>query len=336
VEFTENIAFTRTRTVKSSGGDYTLLNSWISGEVADLTTLLEVRQAELYAMQDTTAAQVGAGWTTSATYYIKIYTTGAGRNTTGIYDGSNYYRLEVTNGNGLDITTAAGHVWVDGLQIQITATSGTRIGLQARTAPATGSPVYKFSNNIVKGVLSGTSAGSTGIANGLTTNAATMQVWNNIAYDFSDTGDGRGFDLQNLNWTTSAYNNTSYGNRYGYIGSSGVTAINNISDSNTTADYFSTFNASSSNNQAKDGTAPGSSAQSGAVTFVNAASENFQPSSADTKARGNGATDPGSGLFSDDIRGTTRTVPWDIGAWIAQASGWGHLLGESRNRLVGS
>ena len=30
---------------------------------------------------------------------------------------------------------------------------------------------------------------------------------------------------------------------------------------------------------------------------------------------GNGVTDPGAGLFSDDIIGSTRAVPWDIGAY---------------------
>ena len=320
VSFTENIAFTRTRTVKSASGDYTTLSAWNTGEAADLVTLTEVRQAELYALQDTTALGLTATWVTSATYFVKIYTTGAGRNTTGVYDGSNYYRLEVTNANALAISTAPGHVWVDGLQVKVIATSGSRIGINVMTAPATGSPVYKISNNIIQGAISGTATGCQGLVAGTTTNAATMNAWNNIIYSF--TVDGRAYQLNAANWTVNAYNNTAYGNVYGYIGSSGVTAINCIANNNSTDGFFSTFGASSNYNTSDIASdAPGANSRNGtAVTFNNAAGGDFRPDSTDTEANGTGTDDPGAGLFSDDITGTARTAGWDIGAFIAEAA----------------
>jgi len=50
-------------------------------------------------------------------------------------------------------------------------------------------------------------------------------------------------------------------------------------------------------------------------TFSFVSSTDHALTGADTGAKGYGASDPGSGLFSDDINGTTRTGSWDIGAF---------------------
>lgn len=331
VTFNENIALKRTRTVKSSAGDYTTLNGWSSGEAGDLTTLLESRQAELYAFQDTTPATLEVStWKTSATYFIKIYTTGTGRNTTGIYDGSNYYRLEVsgTNTYAIRIATYPAHVWIDGLQIKVTFSTGaTKAGIVATSLPTTGSPVIKVSNTLLQGVLSGTVDTVRGIFCGSSSSpGATGYFWNNIAYGFYDTqsfdssGLMLGFDASN--WTNYSYNNTAYGNNNG-IGSFSTrsTVINTLASGNDLDFDNIAINAASDYNANSDAFGvPGAHSHTGTVSFVNAAGGNFQLTGSDTTAKGNGTTDPGSGLFSDDITGATRTVPWDIGAWIAQSS----------------
>lgn len=61
-----------TKAVKSAGGSYTSLSAWEAGEQADLVALDEIRQAECYAMSDTTAVQI-AGWTTDAPHYPRAY-----------------------------------------------------------------------------------------------------------------------------------------------------------------------------------------------------------------------------------------------------------------------
>jgi hypothetical protein len=59
------------KTVKPSGGDYTSLSAWESGQQGDLVTNDQIQQAECYAMVDTTAIDIN-GWTTDATRYIRV------------------------------------------------------------------------------------------------------------------------------------------------------------------------------------------------------------------------------------------------------------------------
>jgi hypothetical protein len=49
-------------------------------------------------------------------------------------------------------------------------------------------------------------------------------------------------------------------------------------------------------------------------TFTFAGAGNYHLASTDAGARGYGVSNPGSGLYSDDIDGQTRSAPWDIGA----------------------
>lgn len=109
------------------------------------------------------------------------------------------------------------------------------------------------------------------------------------------------------------YNCTSYGSALGFRdqGGNSPVAKNCISESGTTRNWSNT-----------DGTGAGTwvktTCTDGAgVQFVNAAANDFELKSTDTAAKGQGtnlsadATFP----FTDDYAGSTRVVPWDIGAW---------------------
>jgi hypothetical protein len=67
-----------TVTVKSSTGDYTSLNAAFAGESYNLTNNCHntgsagILTINCYAFTDTVAASTGAGYTTSASYYINV------------------------------------------------------------------------------------------------------------------------------------------------------------------------------------------------------------------------------------------------------------------------
>ena len=62
-----------TKTIKSSGGDYTSLTAWEAGEQADLVALDRVAVAECYDFESIESPVTINGWTTDAGHYIKIY-----------------------------------------------------------------------------------------------------------------------------------------------------------------------------------------------------------------------------------------------------------------------
>jgi hypothetical protein len=317
ITVTEDLPLVVTRTVKSSGGDYTSLSLYEAGEQGDLPTLLEIHQAELYSMADTTPA-VFAGWTTDATYYIKLFTPTSERSATGIYDTSKY-RLEITGAHGINPQAGAGFLVMDGLQIKITESSLSPDGI-ALTGITSGA--VKISNCIFKGVFSSTATavGIYAVAPG--SGSPVITAWNNVFVDWKNGANAVNAMLIGTLWTANLYNNTIYNCDKGIVRNLGTTiSINNVAMScndgfNGTLDASSDYNAS---DIASD--APGAHSQNGAAaTFVNAAGGDLRPASSDTVAKGNGTTDPGSGLFSTDITLATRTVPWDIGAFKAQAA----------------
>ena len=270
-------------------------------------------------MADTTVVDF-LGWTTSATYYIKIYTPASERSATGIYDATKY-RLEVA-GNAIKISVGAGYFRIDGVQIQVTLASGTANGYGVLLDSALTAGDVQISKSIIKGVFSGTATNDAAInATALASGSATLKVWNTVIQDYVNAANNM-FAIQgSTNWTVSAYNNTAYNCRFGFRQVAGTfIAINDVAMSASNG-FDGTFDATSNYNASDIAAdAPGANSQNGvAATFVNAAGGNFQPANTDTVARHNGTTDPGSGLFSDDITGAARSAPWDIGAFVAQA-----------------
>ena len=141
------MATTITKTVKSSGGDYTSLNAWaasIAGRGADLTTRDVVERAECFGFTDTTAVSI-SGITTDTTRRVEISTPDTARH--GGKWNSSAYILATTNAPPFSATI--GHLVLDGLQFSSAPTysSGTRYVSYAQTSTAT-APYCYFINCI--------------------------------------------------------------------------------------------------------------------------------------------------------------------------------------------
>lgn len=267
---------------------------------------------------DATAVTVD-GWTTGSSNYIRIYTpnnTLSEVNQSQRHQGSlntARYMLQLSAANALTISEE--YVRVDGLQIQLTVTSSTYSGIII--SPATSVANIKISNNIIKGVASGTAQNSRGIYQ---SSDGTSYVWNNIVHGFKNgTNTLYGIETNSSGSVMYAYNNTAYGNYIGLYPAAGtIVAKNNLSYNNTT-DYSGTFNSASTNNLSKDATVPnlGTYYASATVIFLNISLEDYRLSMDDTGAKDRGA-DLGSGFYND-IDGNPRSSVWDIGAdeaWI--------------------
>jgi hypothetical protein len=114
-----------TKTVKSSGGDYTSLAAAIAGEAAirpNLTTRDELLRIECYAMLDTAAVTV-SGFTTDAARYLHIVAP-IGERHTGKRDATKY-RLIGASGFGASMfAVAQSYTRIEGLQVRNTAGEG--------------------------------------------------------------------------------------------------------------------------------------------------------------------------------------------------------------------
>jgi hypothetical protein len=292
-----------------AGYDYLSLNTWEAGMQKDLVTADEISIAKCRSTAgtaDTTAVTID-GWTTDATRYIKIWTdpTESYRHN-GKWDAGKY-RLLAPEYNTA-ITISESNVLIDGLQIDIQFGSTQGIGMGNYSN-------LKLSNLIIRGV-----AGA-GIAGIFSDSWTEVKIWNSVIYGFTG---GRGISIDGYTANNYIYNNTVYNCNIGIYTAAAILIKNNISYNNTD-NYNGTFNAASTNNLSgpTQTDAPGSNPRNGVtVTFVDEAKDDFHLASNDAGARDYGVSDPGSGLFSDDIDGQTRTGIWDIGAdeYVAAAS----------------
>ena len=300
---------TNTKTVKSAGGDYSSLSAWEAGRQANLVTGDLIEQAEVYAFNDTTAFTID-GWTTSSTQYIRIYAaTGEGH--AGYWDTSKYY-LSATNANLISVVED--NVRIEGLQIQLTLNAVNDLA----ALKVTGTGDVRVSRCIARCVV--TSDAGVDAIDGFWL-AGGGKVYNCVAFGFKETTTFRGSGFKANVATGTFYNCTAYDCDYGFRSLFGLMLAKNcLSFGTGTKDFFEVFDAASDYNCSEDNTAPG------AHSLINKASTdidflsttytdaNFLAIDSTSVAVGAGTNDPASGLYSDDIRGTTRTSTWDIGA----------------------
>ena len=297
---------------------YVSLNAWEAATQQDLTdgggdtarVVCSSDDAGSTHLADTTAVTID-GWTTDATRYIQIE---AASSHGGKWNDS-IYRLIIANSAGLNCIERYTRVY--GLQVNVTAVDALyQWGINV-------APDGIVAKCIVKGMGSSTAYA---YHNGIHINADTytFYVYDNIIYDWksSDVNGGIGVHFTAFTSTCYFYNNTIYNCTRGMLWVYGsITAINNIirlcdpAASGTFAagtDYNATDNASM--NYTVTGSGNTHDRLSQTFTFVNEGADDFHLASNDAGARDYGVTDPGSGLFSDDIDGQTRTGTWDIGA----------------------
>lgn len=310
---------TVTKTVKSSGGDYTSLSGWEAGQQGDLVTADEIRQAECYAMEDTSAVVI-SGWTTDATRYWRIYTPAAER-----HDGkwnTGKYRHNPTNSvYNLDISDSTVTGYIEGLQFRNNYTvANTPRCILGRHSSGT---VY-----VSACVLVMASSGSVTSSQIIGWDyGGNYKIWNNV---FINDG-GTGCTGYSIAGTSYVYSNTFRDCALAMQRAGGtIVAKNNLIDQCTTAasgtfaagtDYNATNNASMGYTVTGGGNTHDRTSQT--FTFVDAANDDFHLASGDTAAKdfGTDLSADANLAFSDDVDGVTRSGTWDIGADETAAGG---------------
>jgi hypothetical protein len=310
---------------------YKSLSIWEAARQANLVTgdiieqcICESNHANHTA--DTTAVTID-GWTTDATRYIDIKTSASGR-----HDGkwnTAKYRLDSSSDVFGHIDIVAQNVRIVGLQLDVPA-NGNNNGIRYRVN-STSVIDIRIDKCIIKGPASGsTDAGLCLIMSSIILNNGVFYVTNNIIYDFTGSTSGAGIICDSGDGLVKLYNNTVVNCRTGISNTSawtGTTATRNTLLRSCSTAATSGLTAALQDYNATDLASLGYTAQSHdrvsqTFTFVNEGADDFHLASDDAGAKGFGVTDPGSGLFTDDIDGETCLVPWCIGAdWITSAAG---------------
>ena len=309
------MATTVTKTIKSSGGDYTSLSAWEAAQQGDLTGIRdEIAQAECYKFLDTTAVDI-TGWTTDATRYIRIYTPTAERHAGYLVTDGSAYCLQAPAASAQCLRDRQAFTRIEGLILDGVNCTNGRVLHAGYTVAGN-----QYSYNVIKGIA----ANSIGIEfdQGV---AGNYYVFNNIIYDSF-----RGV----LMYTGTYYieNNTvvdcGQGIR-GVVAAQTYNLTNNISFNNSGGDFLqsagtfvATYNSSSDATADDWGGAGNLINKNSSTNFIDYANNKFGITSADTTQWKNLGTATVVGGYTDDIIGTTRDASWDIGAYeVAQAAG---------------
>lgn len=305
------------KTVCPSGCDYTSLEACMNANEQNLVTAdkyLDVEISGTWSSADTTAVTIH-NYTTDATRYINIYTTGSARHDgrEKAVSGRSNYVLSVTSGLCFNINAV--NITIDGLEITSPKGDGSANGgIRSITSAFDG--IIK--NNIFHDI--GYPDGYWQSAAIFTNDYSSVTMFNNIIYKVR----GGGIRVYNeYGGTKNIYNNTVYAygrNGEGYPGIHiGIgTVKNNLvinSLGSTGGDYLYVGSVTTGTNGASDttGTPDGLDNLTASNLFVNvtAGSEDLH-----LKA-GASAIDAGTDLgspYNVDIDGTTRSGTWDIGA----------------------
>jgi hypothetical protein len=327
---------TTSGTPGTTGAHYATLQAAITGEVgaaANLVTGTAILHIECSVFSgnaaDTTAVTIN-GFTTNASYYVHIYP--ASRHA-GVWDATKY-RLDVANAISLRIQD--NFVWVDGLQIGKTATSGDdQGGVQIDSVDA--GAVINLSSLIIRNYASGSRQVGIYIVD---TDAPTVNIWNTIVYGLPDI-----FSFYNsglfidFGATVNIYSSTFIGGHFG-IGNSATATINaknvyaSFLDSIAGAAFSTAGGALNQTTCASsDTTATGTALDSIAVnttnfTNVTGGSEDFHlPLGSALINVGTDTSGESAPLnFTTDIDGQTRSGTWDVGADEYVAAGGGAVV----------
>ena len=265
---------------------------------------------------DTTAVVLPASVVSTATNYILITTDAADR-----HDGkwnTGKYRLEFTNPSPNGIECGSDYVTWRGIQFKLIASADGKRCFEAGDYHAASSRLW-----IDKCIFIGdiTSAYDSMIL--IEDGDADRPVFltNCLFYDmkYAAFGDTRILRAAGGN-TVTVYNCTFQNNYLGVMQAAGTVLLKNCLFSGNTGDTEGTistssdYNATSKANFGAGYTTNTNDRVSQTFTFVNEAGDDFHLASGDAGAKDFGVSDPGSGLYSDDIDGVARSGSWDIGA----------------------
>lgn len=268
------------------------------------------------AAPDTTQVTVD-GWTTDSTHYPFINVP-AGERHAGTYSTSKY-RMEISDDHCILLRTPFTRLAY--LQVKMTMATNSvhhKTGIYMANNFALHSGETQQAQQCIAAVVMTGRTDNTNIKGFATDDLASAggKVFIVNCLTYGATGGGY-FDSSGIRMIADcpivAYNCTSYGNDYGYRQGSGTFTVKNCIAQANTDGYNGTF--SGNNNQSDiSSDVPGTSGQTGTVTFVSAGTD-FHLSASDTVAKDNGAdlSADATFSFSIDIDGDTRSGSWDIG-----------------------
>ena len=293
---------------------YTSLDNWNRDEATNLAADGDYHTVYLRSSggsADTTSAGPGAGWTTDPAHYIEVIQSDAPLN--GVWDDS-VYRLEISASGGViaSLGNRADYIRFHSLQVHLVV-SGTAYGYVVTSLVNPPSDVYY--DSCIFRLTDNSSGTSHGFM--LADSGATITCYNCISYANNSSGVGF-YAYSGAETTLHLYNCTSYGwssgyNRYVYGGI--TTTVVNCIAANNTYDFYGAITITNCCSTGGDGTNPQTPAGGDwANEFTDAAHGDFSLVSGGN-CIDNGADDPGTGLYSDDIIGRARSSPWDIGAF---------------------
>jgi len=304
-----------TKTLKTADGDYSSFATWESIEQTDL-----VADGDSHVLEISAGEYVGGGdvvdWTTDATHFITIKAA-AGSEHGGIWGAG----AIITSSGVAAITSTVPYTRIQDIELKSVADGS---GSTLTSSNDTG----YFERLLVQSVAATKSTinGVTVLYPGYLHNCV-FKNFNRGIYSLAIApirncvciGSDRGVSVG----TTSAY------------------PIDNcVGFDNVVADFSQSKSGgwTGSGNASEDATAPGTAPITGIV-----AADFYNFAGGDYRAVEGGALDGVgtdlSGTFTDDITGATRTVPWDIGAWIAVAApagggGFGGIVSPVAASLV--
>ncbi len=271
------------------------------------------------------------GWTTGATTYFEAAPASGHKAVATGWD-ANLYRLEVTDpASSATFRLFEDYVRYHGIQTRVIYGSLSRHVFNVNNISATNNDIRIY-DCYIRGDVD-VSSNSRGIDVG--DSDAIMSVWNNIIIDCDHSG------IFSTGPTNNIYNNTIYNCATAGIWGAGASnwdiqgnAVFVCGDDfldGTSGTWSLNYNASDDG----DGTNPQTLDATGTpaydTEFTNAAGGDFSVP-VGSIVIGNAAVDPGSGLFADDIAGTTRGAAWDVGAFEFVAAGGGIVVLRRRRQ----
>lgn len=319
---------TQTKTVKSSGGDYSGIIAYEAAEQADLPAGDLIKQAECYTFEDNLGTAVFGtfdGWTTDSTRYIRVYAASGHQHSCKANTG---YRIAFDGfGQGFDMREANMRVEGVGFKSFDAGSSPGDRAFHIETAASGDIRISKcwintFTNDdaFIR-VFNGSTSG--------------LRIFNNMTSSVT----GGSSPMNGITWQSNGtlyiYSNTLVGHDMpGFVGliqeEAGFTATvvlkNNLCDRgpNPNADAAAYLlgdatTTGSTNNLSDDATAPGSNAQtSKAPAYVNENAGYLRLASTGSDGINQGAdlSADANIAISDDIFGTARPqgASYDIGA----------------------
>lgn len=302
------------RTLRASGGDYTLMSTWEAARQRNLSAANEIEVLEVYndwssGLPDTV---VISGWTTDSTRYV-IVRPAAGSGTNGTNDHKGIpgagFRM-VLDASGVVFWVNQNYTRVIGIEVNITADSnGFKYGI---LCDAQGFWVDRCISRVTYRCFD-FDGDSVSVQSRCTNSLALPYgpVKNPTGYFFTATGYSNVL-VVNCVAGSGCLNGFDANHTDGVR----INRVQNcVSYGHTTNGFTGSFGPESSNNAASSGTPPGASAYGSAVTsadFVNAAGSNYHLSSS------SGLIGAGVNLYSlvthdvdDDERASSGA--WDVG-----------------------